>query len=59
MNMADLKKEDCRFYLGDSMDKNYDFCGKKSIEGKPYCEEHSKLAFRKAYEPHEKSSLQV
>ena len=47
--LMQLTERSCRWPIGDPSTPNFWFCGKSTIQaGKPYCEEHSALA----YHPH-------
>jgi len=43
-----LSNKTCRWPIGDPSTKNFWFCGKQSAIDKPYCAEHSELAFQNA-----------
>ncbi len=43
-----LTSRTCRWPIGDPSTKNFWFCGKQSAIDKPYCAEHSELAFQNA-----------
>ena len=36
---------ECQWPFGDPQDKEFYFCGVKTHEGKPYCEEHCNIAY--------------
>ena len=36
---------DCQWPIGDPQEKDFRFCGDKSMEGKPYCENHCNIAY--------------
>ena len=44
--MASLKKDQCRWPIGDTDSDDFHFCGKKVFPGKPYCYEHCKCAYK-------------
>jgi GcrA cell cycle regulator len=46
VDLVDLKERMCRWPIGDPKDANFKFCGCESIEGLPYCEHHSRIAFQ-------------
>ncbi|MCY4540915.1 MAG: hypothetical protein OXB95_00760 [Rhodobacteraceae bacterium] len=47
--LMQLTERTCRWPIGDPSTQNFWFCGKNTVQaGKPYCEEHSALA----YHPH-------
>ena len=37
--------ETCQWPFGDPYDKDFYFCGQKTLENKPYCEEHCNIAY--------------
>ena len=37
---------DCRWPIGDPHHKHFHFCGKKKVEGRPYCECHMRQCFQ-------------
>ena len=41
-----LTNKTCRWPIGDPSTRNFWFCGKPSESGKPYCTEHSDLAYQ-------------
>lgn len=41
-----LSNKTCRWPIGDPSTKNFWFCGRQSVNDKPYCNEHSELAFQ-------------
>lgn len=44
--LVDLEMGDCRYPLGDPLhDHDFGFCGRKAIEGMPYCEGHHRVAY--------------
>ncbi len=36
----------CKWPVGDPDNKNFLFCGRKTVEGLPYCEAHTELAYQ-------------
>lgn len=46
LEMASLKKDQCRWPIGDTDSDDFHFCGKKVFPGKPYCYEHCKCAYK-------------
>lgn len=40
-----LKRGECRYPIGDPRDIDFHFCGKPSIEGRPYCSMHCRAAY--------------
>ncbi len=47
-SLLELKPRMCRWPSGDPKEKEFGFCGEKTISGIPYCEEHAKLAYQAA-----------
>jgi GcrA cell cycle regulator len=53
-----LLADDCRWPFGDPLDGDFHFCGKRKVDGSPYCEFHVRRAFQAAkprtafYRPH-------
>ena len=53
-----LLTDDCRWPFGDPMGPDFHFCGKRKVDGSPYCEFHVRRAFQAArpravvYRPH-------
>lgn len=45
LSILDLTATTCRWPIGDPENPNFHFCGKKAVPGKPYCKEHSELAY--------------
>jgi len=43
--LMDLKTNTCRWPIGDPTDKDFCFCGKPTVTGKSYCEEHCHQAY--------------
>lgn len=41
----DSKKRECKWPSGDPGKDDFTFCGKSSVEGKPYCAEHCGAAY--------------
>ena len=46
--LTELKAGECRWPIGDPREKNFGFCGCKSIPGLPYCLEHAQVAYQPA-----------
>ncbi|MGB0719822.1 MAG: GcrA family cell cycle regulator [Bdellovibrionales bacterium] len=46
--LTDLGAGQCRFPYGDPREKNFGFCGCKSLPGLPYCLEHAQVAYQPA-----------
>lgn len=47
VRLVHLNDRMCRWPIGDPQDHDFHFCGRKPVEGGPYCEAHR----RKAYQP--------
>lgn len=45
IGLTDLTMHSCRWPIGDPKDKDFHFCGKEAIAGKPYCGEHVMVAY--------------
>lgn len=45
IGIMDLNAHTCRWPIGDPQTPDFGFCGKHSVEGKPYCEDHCRRAF--------------
>ena len=37
--------EECQWPFGDPQDKDFYFCGAKTLECKPYCQKHCDIAY--------------
>jgi hypothetical protein len=46
-----LLADDCRWPIGDPMERDFHFCGKRKVDGGPYCEFHMQQAFKAAPPP--------
>lgn len=46
--VSTLLSEDCRWPFGDPLDRDFHFCGKRTQDGKTYCEFHMNRAFQTA-----------
>jgi len=44
-HLMDLKSNTCRWPIGEPENEDFHFCGKPTVTGKPYCEEHCKEAY--------------
>ncbi|MBR6411612.1 MAG: global cell cycle regulator GcrA-like protein [Alphaproteobacteria bacterium] len=44
-HLMDLKSNTCRWPIGEPENEDFHFCGKTTVTGKPYCEEHCKAAY--------------
>ncbi|GBF26158.1 hypothetical protein MnTg02_01195 [bacterium MnTg02] len=47
-SIATLTESMCRWPIGDPMEDDFHFCGRKKIPGIPYCEFHARVAFQPA-----------
>ena len=47
VTLLDLKKNMCRWPIGDPMEKGFHFCGRRKSPGGPYCEHHAAIAYRR------------
>lgn len=45
VTLMDLKLTSCRWPMKDPRDADFHFCGAQSVTGKPYCQEHCKIAY--------------
>ncbi len=43
--VLDLSEHICKWPLGDPSDPRFQFCGRKTRAGAPYCEAHARLAY--------------
>ena len=41
-----LMEVDCRWPIGDPQETDFHFCGKRKVNGLPYCEHHARRAFQ-------------
>ena len=48
MRIVELSSQACRWPIGHPGDENFHFCTSRAIQGKPYCVEHSAVAYVKA-----------
>jgi GcrA cell cycle regulator len=46
--VVELSSQTCRWPIGHPGDPNFHFCSERAIQGKPYCIEHSAVAYVKA-----------
>lgn len=44
-SLVDLSAHTCRWPIGDPKEPGFHFCGAPTIPGKPYCAEHSAIAY--------------
>ena len=45
ISLLELNKSSCRWPQGDPKEKNFSFCGRPCVEGRPYCAEHVREAY--------------
>jgi len=45
VSLLELSELTCKWPIGDPLNSDFHFCGRGSLEGKPYCEFHSKRAY--------------
>ena len=43
--LRDLKNDMCRWAYGEPNSNNFFFCGKKTLENRPYCLKHARMAY--------------
>jgi len=48
VTLLDLKEHMCRWPMGDPLDENFHFCGRRRAAGVAYCEHHSAIAYNPA-----------
>jgi GcrA cell cycle regulator len=46
VKMEDLRDKMCRWPNGDPQTENFSFCGCKTMDGLPYCENHAAIAYQ-------------
>jgi GcrA cell cycle regulator len=44
--LIELREWHCRWPCGDPASKDFGFCGKKPVDGLPYCPAHARMAYR-------------
>ena len=49
VKLVNLDSHSCRWPIGDPRDDDFCFCGKKVRSGQTYCDEHSMMAYVKAF----------
>lgn len=49
VKLVNLDSHTCRWPIGDPRDDDFCFCGKKVRSGQTYCDEHSMMAYVKAF----------
>ncbi len=58
--LMELTERSCRWPVGDPSTPNFWFCGKQTVQtGKPYCEEHSALAYHPNLSKRERRDLKT
>lgn len=45
IGLLGLSEDTCKWPIGDPLNPDFHFCGQHSLEGKPYCEFHSRRAY--------------
>jgi GcrA cell cycle regulator len=45
-SLFELQQWHCRWPIGDPSSESFGFCGRRSIDGLPYCATHARLAYR-------------
>lgn len=45
ISLLQLSEETCKWPIGDPLSADFYFCGQHSLDGKPYCEFHSRRAY--------------
>lgn len=48
LSLQRLTEKTCKWPIGDPTTDDFHFCGHDSLEGKPYCEYHARLAYQAA-----------
>ncbi len=43
-----LLPDDCRWPIGDPLDRDFHFCGKRKVDGRSYCDVHMRRSFQPA-----------
>jgi GcrA cell cycle regulator len=44
-SLLQLNEQTCKWPIGDPLNSDFYFCGQHSLEGKPYCDFHSRRAY--------------
>lgn len=44
-SLMDLKRDSCRWPIGDPGEAGFGFCGGKAVDGLPYCAHHASIAY--------------
>ena len=47
VSLLELNEQKCKWPIGDPLGSDFYFCGRNSLEAKPYCEFHSRRAYHK------------
>jgi GcrA cell cycle regulator len=47
LGLLALNEQTCKWPIGDPMNPDFHFCGRESLEAKPYCDFHSRKAYQK------------
>ena len=45
-SLQSLSRSDCRWPIGDPQHKDFHFCGRQQVSGRPYCEFHMRRGFQ-------------
>ncbi len=45
IGLLGLSEQTCKWPIGDPLNKDFYFCGQHSLDGKPYCDFHSRRAY--------------
>jgi len=45
ISLLELNEDTCKWPIGDPLNSDFHFCGQHSLDGKPYCEFHSRRAY--------------
>tara|TARA_Y100000590_G_scaffold364139_1_gene422297 strand:+ start:53844 stop:54332 length:489 start_codon:yes stop_codon:yes gene_type:complete len=48
VTILNLTENNCKWPIGDPRDDDFHFCGHAPSNGSPYCEDHSKVAYKKS-----------
>ena len=46
LSIERLTEKTCKWPIGDPTDDDFHFCGHDSLEGRPYCEYHARVAYQ-------------
>lgn len=49
LKLANLRERMCRWPSGDPQDKDFHFCGERTLPGMSYCEKHSAMAYQSSH----------